>query len=76
MDFTVYGTDGGAELRAVGASNAPVADLRIFKEKDGENADYEVVAEPGRAHQAVVEDFVEAVRGARLCGAPTTAPWR
>jgi predicted dehydrogenase len=63
MDFTVYGTDGGAELRAVGASNAPVADLRIFKEKDGENADYEVVAEPGRAHQAVVEDFVEAVRG-------------
>lgn len=63
LDFTVYGTDGGAELRAVGASKAPVAELRIFKEKDGENADYEVVAEPGRAHQAVVEDFVEAVRG-------------
>jgi predicted dehydrogenase len=63
MDFTVYGTDGGAELRAVGASNAPVADLRIFKEEDGENADYTVVAEPGRAHEAVVEDFVEAVRG-------------
>lgn len=62
MDFTVYGTDGGAELRAVGASNAPVADLRIFKEKDGENADYVVVAEPGRAHHAVVEDFVDAVR--------------
>jgi predicted dehydrogenase len=41
----------------------PVADVRIFKEKDGENADYVVVAEPGRAHQAVVEDFVEAVRG-------------
>jgi predicted dehydrogenase len=63
MDFTVYGTDGGAELRAVGASNAPVADVRVFKEKDGENADYVVVAEPGRAHQAVVEDFVDAVRG-------------
>ena len=63
LDFTVYGTDGGAELRAVGASMAPVADLRIFKEKDGENADYEVVAEPGRAHDAVVEDFVNAVRG-------------
>jgi predicted dehydrogenase len=62
MDFTVYGTDGGADLRAVGASDAPVADLRIFKEKDGENADYTVVAEPGRAHQAVVEDFIEAVR--------------
>ncbi len=63
MDFTVYGTDGGADLRAVGASDAPVADLRIFKEKDGENADYTVVAEPGRAHQAVVEDFIAAVRG-------------
>ncbi|MFJ6027744.1 Gfo/Idh/MocA family protein [Pseudarthrobacter sp. NPDC092424] len=63
LDFTVYGTDGGAELRAVGASLTPVADLRIFKEKDGENADYAVVAEPGRAHDAVVEDFIEAVRG-------------
>ncbi|WP_314192354.1 Gfo/Idh/MocA family oxidoreductase [uncultured Arthrobacter sp.] len=63
LDFTVFGTDGGAELRAVGASNAPVGHLRIFKEKDGENADYKVVAEPGRAHQAVVEDFVGAVRG-------------
>ena len=52
-----------AELRAVGASNVPVADLRIFKEKDGENADYTVVAQPGRAHDAVVEDFVTAVRG-------------
>ncbi|TLM70529.1 Gfo/Idh/MocA family protein [Pseudarthrobacter sp. NamB4] len=63
MDFTVYGTDGGAELRAAGASDTPVADVRIFKERDGENADYIVVAEPGRAHQAVVEDFVDAIRG-------------
>ncbi|MDI2034750.1 Gfo/Idh/MocA family protein [Paenarthrobacter nitroguajacolicus] len=63
MDFTVYGTDGGADLRSVGASENPVADVHVFTEKDGENADFEVVAEPGRAHQAVVDDFVAAVRG-------------
>ena len=63
IDFTVYGTDGGAELRAVGASENPVAEVRIFADKDGENADFEVVAEPGRAHQAVVDDFIAAVRG-------------
>ncbi|MGO4432214.1 Gfo/Idh/MocA family protein [Paenarthrobacter sp. RAF9] len=63
MDFTVYGTDGGADLRSVGASENPVADVHVFTEKDGENADFEVVAEPGRAHQAVVDDFIAAVRG-------------
>ncbi|MBT2596287.1 Gfo/Idh/MocA family protein [Arthrobacter sp. ISL-72] len=63
IDFTVYGTDGGAELRAVGASENPVAEVRIFADKDGKNADFEVVAEPGRAHQAVVDDFIAAVRG-------------
>lgn len=63
MDFSVFGTDGGAELRAVGASLTPVADLRVYTEKDGKNADYTPAAEPGRAHQAVVEDFVAAVRG-------------
>ncbi|MBT1003458.1 Gfo/Idh/MocA family oxidoreductase [Paenarthrobacter sp. DKR-5] len=62
MDFSVFGTDGGADLRAVGASNTPVADLRVFTEKDGVNADYTPAAEPGRAHQAVVEDFVATVR--------------
>ncbi|MFE4833638.1 Gfo/Idh/MocA family protein [Arthrobacter sp. NPDC056691] len=63
IDFTVYGTDGGAELRSVGASETPVAEVRVFAEKDGENADFNVVAEPGRAHQAVVDDFIAAVRG-------------
>lgn len=62
IDFTVYGTEGGAELRAVGATDAPVGDLRVFREQDGENADYEVTAEPGRAHQQVVEDFIDVVR--------------
>ncbi|MCZ9884507.1 Gfo/Idh/MocA family protein [Arthrobacter sp. B2a2-09] len=63
LDFTVYGTDGGAELRAVGAPLQPVGSLRIFTEKDGENADYEPEAIPGLAHQAVVDDFIAAVRG-------------
>lgn len=63
IDFMVYGTEGGAELRAVGATDAPVGDLRVFREDNGENADYEITAEPGRAHDHVVEDFIEAVRG-------------
>lgn len=63
LDFMVYGTDGGADLRALGTPSAPVGDLRIFKEKNGQNADYVVVAEPGRGHHAVVEDFINAIRG-------------
>jgi predicted dehydrogenase len=63
MDFSVFGTEGGADLRAVGASETPVAELRIFTEKDGSNADYSPPALPGRAHQGVIDDFISAVRG-------------
>lgn len=63
LDFMVYGTDGGAELKVQGAPLAPVGKLTVFTEKDGENADYVPQALPGRAHQGVVEDFVAAVRG-------------
>ncbi|SDP20432.1 Predicted dehydrogenase [Nakamurella panacisegetis] len=62
MDFTVYGTDGGAELRIEGASFTPVGTLSVFTESEGRNADRVVAAEPGRAHQQVVEDFVEVIR--------------
>lgn len=69
LDFTVYGTDGGAELKVQGAPFAPVGQLRVFTEKDGENADYVPSALPGRAHDGVVEDFVTAVRaGAGVWG--------
>ncbi|NUP59345.1 MAG: Gfo/Idh/MocA family oxidoreductase [Pseudarthrobacter sp.] len=63
LGFMVYGTDGGAELVAKGSPSAPVGQLTIFTDKDGENADYSPEAQPGRGHQAVVEDFIEAVRG-------------
>jgi len=63
LDFMVYGTDGGAELKVQGTPLAPVGKLRVFTEKDGENADYVPQALPGKAHQAVVDDFVAAVRG-------------
>ncbi|WP_461190438.1 Gfo/Idh/MocA family protein [Arthrobacter sp. Z4-13] len=63
LDFTVYGTDGGAELKVQGAPFPPVGQLRVFTEKDGESADYVPPVLPGRAHDGVVEDFVTAVRG-------------
>lgn len=63
LDFTVYGTDGGAELKVQGAPFPPVGQLRVFTDKDGETADYVPPVLPGRAHDAVVEDFVAAVRG-------------
>ena len=63
LDFMVYASDGGAELRAVGASLTPVAELRIFTEQDGANADRTITAEPGLAHQGVIDDFIAAIRG-------------
>jgi predicted dehydrogenase len=62
IDFMVYGSEGGIELRAVGATKTPVGTMRVFADRDGENADYELSAEPGRNHQQVVEDFVDIIR--------------
>jgi predicted dehydrogenase len=63
LDFTVYGTDGGAELKVQGAPFPAVGQLRVFTDNDGESADYVPPVLPGRAHDAVVEDFITAVRG-------------
>jgi predicted dehydrogenase len=68
IDFSVLGTEGGAELRAVGATKAQVGDLHVYRDVDGEIADYQPSAEPGRAHAAVVENFV------RLLGSPQEWP--
>lgn len=63
MDFRVYGTDGGAELRAAHSHQVSDSGLRIFTDKEEVNADY--VAEPleDGNHQAVVDEFVAAIRG-------------
>ncbi|VXC27541.1 Predicted dehydrogenase [Arthrobacter sp. 9AX] len=63
LDFTIYGTDGGAELKVQGAPFPAVGQLRVFTDKEGESADYVPPVLPGRAHDAVVEDFITAVRG-------------
>ncbi len=62
MDFSVFGTEGGAELRVVDSPDAAASGLRIFADKDGANTDY--MAEPleDGEHQAVVDDFVAAIR--------------
>lgn len=58
IDFHVMGTEGGAELTAIGATKTKVGDLRIYRDVDGEVADYQPSAEPGLAHPGVVADFV------------------
>ncbi|MER7080663.1 Predicted dehydrogenase [Saccharopolyspora kobensis] len=62
IDFSVLGTDGGAELKAVGATKAAVGDLHVYRDADGEIADYQPAAEPGRAHAGVVENFIDVLR--------------
>jgi predicted dehydrogenase len=52
----------------VGATKAQVGDLHVYRDVDGEIADYQPSAEPGRAHAAVVENFV------RLLGSPQEWP--
>ncbi|WP_431280368.1 Gfo/Idh/MocA family protein [Leifsonia poae] len=57
--ITLYGTEGGADLRVV--DYAPAGELTIFS-GDGElRADVSVNADPGRGHAAVVETFLEHV---------------
>lgn len=60
IDFTVFGSEGGAELIIRGATETPVGEIRVFRE--GEGADYSPPAVAGRGHEAVVEEFVAAVR--------------
>ncbi|MGW9415532.1 Gfo/Idh/MocA family protein [Arthrobacter cupressi] len=63
INFLVYGTDGGAELKVAGYAEPEKNQLHVFKDNGVENADY--VPKVGRdgMHQQVVEDFVAAVRG-------------
>ncbi len=64
LDFRVYGTDGGAELRASQSPSLEIADsgLRIFTDDGDVNADYTAEPLEDGAHLAVVADFVAAIR--------------
>ena len=62
MDFRIYGTDGGAELRVSDSPEAAESGLRIFTDKDEANADYDAVPLENGNHQSVVDDFVAAIR--------------
>ncbi|MEO7017638.1 MAG: Gfo/Idh/MocA family oxidoreductase [Leifsonia sp.] len=60
--ITIYGTDGGADLRVV--DYAPSGELTIFTGDGEDTADITVAADPGRGHTAVVETFLEHVADA------------
>lgn len=57
--ITLYGTDGGADLRVV--DYAPSGELTIFRGNAEEEIDVSVEADPGRGHAAVVDTFLEQV---------------
>jgi predicted dehydrogenase len=58
--ITLYGTDGGAEL--IVDDYAPRGDLQLFGDDGGAAVSTKVPVKPGRAHKAVVEQFVDKVR--------------
>lgn len=57
--ITIYGTEGGADLRVV--DYAPAGELTIFTGEGEATSDVNVAADPGRGHLAVVETFLEHV---------------
>jgi predicted dehydrogenase len=58
--ITLYGTDGGAEL--IVDDYAPKGSLRVFTDDGGAAVATRVPVQPGRGHDAVVEQFVEKIR--------------
>lgn len=61
INFLVYGTDGGAELRVAGDPMPEAGHLTVYKDTGEASADYAPVIGPNGMHQQVVEDFVSAV---------------
>jgi predicted dehydrogenase len=57
--ITMYGTDGGAEL--IVDNYAPKGDLQVFTDNGGEAVATRVPVQRGRAHKAVIEQFVEKI---------------
>jgi predicted dehydrogenase len=59
--ITVFGTEAGADLRVV--DYAPQGDLTLFSDAGGRAVAEAVPVDVGDAHDAVVADFVQTVRG-------------
>ena len=57
--ITLYGTDAGAEL--IVDDYAPKGDLQVFTDDDGEAVATRVPVKRGRAHKAVIEQFVDKI---------------
>jgi predicted dehydrogenase len=58
--MTVYGTEGGAELRVV---DYETSEFTVFRNKDGAVADYDATPGENGGHDQVVAEFVAAIRG-------------
>ena len=58
--ITMYGTDAGAEL--IVDNYAPKGDLQVFTDDGGEAVATRVPVKRGRAHKAVIEQFVDKIR--------------
>jgi len=58
--ITLYGTDGGAEL--IVDDYAPKGDLQVFSDDGGQAVATRVPVQRGRAHKAVIEQFVDKIR--------------
>jgi len=58
--ITLFGTEGGADLRVVDME--PVGTLKLFSDVAGVAAETMLRPRAGRAHEAVVERFLEQVR--------------
>lgn len=63
MNFSVYGTDGGADLTVNMEGQNTQQKLLVYKDKAGINSDYEPETEKNFGHQKVIEEFVEHIRG-------------
>jgi predicted dehydrogenase len=57
--ITLYGTDAGAEL--IVDDYVPKGDLQVFGDDDGEAVATRVPVKRGRAHKAVIEQFVDKI---------------
>ncbi|WP_243064847.1 Gfo/Idh/MocA family protein [Humibacter sp. RRB41] len=61
--MTVFGTEGGAELRVIDYTES---ELKVFRTRDGVIDDYVAVPGPNGAHPEVIAEFVDAIQAGPL----------